>query len=120
MIGFGLRLHHSLDSTSLALSRNQPEQSNPQINRPPLLCSPRPYENTSVHSETENVKMRDERARWVDTKTFLRNSPFGKTVAYKLLGMGLLRAKKLGSRTVSDERSRDEYLETLPDFDQVA
>ncbi|GAA5058250.1 hypothetical protein GCM10023208_24550 [Erythrobacter westpacificensis] len=59
-------------------------------------------------------------SRWEDTRTFLANSPFKKTIAYKLLGEGKLRAKKLGSRTIWDAQSREEYLASLPDFDQAA
>lgn len=59
-------------------------------------------------------------SRWVETPKFLSESPFGKTQAYRLLGEGKLRAKRLGNRTIWDAAARDEYLASLPDVSKAA
>lgn len=64
--------------------------------------------------------MQSDQTRWQDTKTFVATSPFSKSVAYKLLSNGKLRAKKLGPKTIWDAHSRDEYLASLPDFNKAA
>lgn len=62
----------------------------------------------------------EQRSRWGTLHQLTQNYPLKKTVAYKLLGEGKLRAKKLNGKTVWDLASADELFESLPDVKNAA
>lgn len=59
-------------------------------------------------------------AAFGDVKVTCARYGFGKTRAYELLRDKKIRARKLGSKTLIEFASVDEYLATLPAYGEVA
>lgn len=59
-------------------------------------------------------------AKFGDIKTTCARYGFGRSTAYELLNTGLIRAKKLGTKTLIEFASVEEYLASLPSFGEAA
>jgi hypothetical protein len=79
----------------------------------PRPCAPNDGEQTMASNFSRPE-------RWGDLKKLTSLYPLKKTVAYKLLGEGKLRARKLGGKTIWDLDSAEEFFEGLPEVDQAA
>jgi hypothetical protein len=62
------------------------------------------------------------RVRWADGKAVENLYPgvMAKSRRYELLNAGMIKAKKLGTTTVFDLDSIDEYIAGLPDYGKAA
>jgi excisionase family DNA binding protein len=61
-----------------------------------------------------------ENARYGTTHDVARKYRISRSRQYELLSDGLIKAKKLGSRTLIDLESVDAYLSSLPDYEATA
>ena len=72
--------------------------------------------NTGVSTERHNRAGRSERPKLMSVPTALDRYGIGRTKLYALIGVGEIRAVKLGSKTLIDVASADAFFDSLPEL----
>ncbi|MFZ4122936.1 MAG: hypothetical protein ACOYKM_14915 [Caulobacterales bacterium] len=72
--------------------------------------------NAGVSTERQNRAGRSERPKLMSVPTALDRYGIGRTKLYALIGVGAIRAVKLGSKTLIDVASADAFFDSLPEL----